>query len=208
MEKTLTDKMRIDVLSLIKEKNMSNKFPQINKWKPYLLYMEKPLQRLPFRETFAYIFLLYSNDSILNKEPMPPLHERQAQAADLVGFRKTKGGDFSIEVQDILFNLNHQILVDLVFHFLIYQGDKEWHEIVTSEKLRQSYLKNLLSPVEHEDPKKVSDTLMVHGKLYDNIESINKRLKIKYKEMFGDVERLTNYASKEIQMATIESYAE
>lgn len=200
--------MRIDVLALLKEKSMSSKFPQINKWKPYVDYMEKPIKGLPFRETFAYIFLLYSNDSILNKEPMPPLYERQSTAATMVGFKKNKEGEFSKEVDEMLFHLSEQKLVDLVFHFLIYQGDKEWHEIVTNEKLRQSYLKNLMSPVEHEDPKKVSDTLMVHGKLNDSIEIINKRLKSKYKEMFGDSDVLVNHATQEIQMSTIESYAD
>jgi hypothetical protein len=151
--------------------------------------------------------LLYSKDSILNKEPMSPLEERQAKAAELVGFNRSKEGEFSKAVKDTLFPLDNPQLMKMMFEWIVLQNSSIWEEIIATERLRSSYLKNLMENQIEKDVKKMVDALEKQKKLQEHISSMRKSLEEMYKEMFSDNKEAKEYARGQMLMTTIESLA-
>jgi len=204
MAESLTKSMRVDILSALKERTLTDAVPELKRVKSFIEYIKNPIQGLEYKETMAYIVLLYSKDSILNKEPMPPLEERQAKAAELVGFTRSKDGDFSKTVKEILFPLAEERLMRMMFEWILLQNSSLWEEIVMAERLSWSYLKNISEMMKHDDPKKVVDALEKQKKLQEHVLALRKSLEEMYKEMFSDNQEAKEYARGQMLMTTIE----
>ena len=94
--------MRFNLENIGEDKDVLKLFPQLAKidsWKRY--YSTKMSKNRVLR----YVIFLYSNDSVLNENPPRLLEERMASAATMAGFPQDKEGNFSEDVNNLLFKL-------------------------------------------------------------------------------------------------------
>lgn len=208
MEDSLTKDMRIDILSGIKEKYLTEALPILKKINGIYNFYTANDTGLETNKVIAYIVILYSQDSILNQEPMPSLEERQLKSADLAGFKRTASGEHLKKMTDILFPLDNDGLQKMVLDFLIFQNNMLWDEIVIDEQYRYTLMKEMLSESNDSKSKDRTATLEKKSKLRDEITKIRLALDERYKEMFRDAAELITVARQELAMTTLESLAE
>lgn len=107
-------------------------------------YRKDPDPSLDPSKVVKYIVLLYSQDSILNRKPMPPLAERRERAVDLSDL---KASDQT--VIDNLFDLFNEKIRDVIIDYLIYQNRSVWTERCIIEAQIQENQRIRFKPIQN-----------------------------------------------------------
>ncbi len=190
--------MKIDILSHIKDRNIFSSLPILKQFKDFVSYAKEPIKGLPVNQVIGYVVILYSEDSVLKKQPMPPLDQRQSLAAELVGF-KTRKGHYDKTVVDKLFDLNDEKIFAMSFEYLMFQKSAEWQLLIATETLRLSCLKDMMKPT------KSTNDLMNKNKLKNTVKEYNDDINVQMKEIFEDHKKLMDVGKEKLWGDTIET---
>lgn len=183
-----TAEMSIDILSYnLSSRRFFQDCEPIKNIKAFVKFLENK-NKSDFRnKVVAYIVLLYSQDSILNKPSQLSLRDRKFQAAEYVEFPKGKTGDFTQMVIDDVFDLKDQDVVECVLDYLQYQNSQLWTLICTHEALFDQYTASMFKNIEiKDDPKKEGDAMVKKKEMRKEMSEIHQDLKTLYKEFFKD----------------------
>jgi hypothetical protein len=197
-----TASMGIDILSFKDSKNLLTDCKTLAGIKEIADYLKKPASD---NKIVLYIVLLYSSDSILNRKPVEGLEQRKRKAADLVEFKTLKDGKFVAKVEESLFQLGDENIIDMIFGLLRFQNDSLWMEIVATESMIDQYVKGMLKRIDIDDEKKGIDALEKKSKLRQEVRSMNKDLKIMYSDFYRDHEDLKEKTKSMVRSNSIES---
>jgi len=175
--------MRYDVDSVSSREPLIFHIPELAKLESFKNYPGTHGKELNADWVAKYVVLLYSEDSILNKRPMPPLKERKEQAATIAGFVK-KSENWNKNIQNKLFNLESDYVVSMVFEFLIHQKNYIWTSICATEQTIDEYLKIAFTQIKKED----EGYNLMDAKRKKELMDLNKELIVDldsyYKEFF------------------------
>lgn len=186
-----TTSMKIDILSYVNDKSLFKKIPVLSRFKNFVEYWEDPTDKLPANKVIAYVILLYSEDSVLNAQPMPILNERQKMAAEMCGFNKLKP-----EQKELLFDLKDEKIFKMAFEYLVYQKNEDWQYMISVETARLQCLKDMMDP-----NKKATDK----NKLRLMAKDYADEIKLLTDEIFYDHNKLKDLAKEKIWGDTIET---
>lgn len=182
--------MRYDIDKYSPSEDIFYNIPELRDIKSFKDYPGSRAGELNRDHVIRYIILLYSEDSILNKRPMPPLKERKTQAATIAGFpKKGPKKEFVVAVKRKLFELDSERIVAMIFDYLIAQKNWTWNEICTIEQMLEEYTKIRLAPIK-EDAEKGFDIQAAKRKsdLTKDSEEMLKKLESYYKDFFKNHE--------------------
>lgn len=191
MKGSPTEHMKIDILSHVNDKKLFDKIPVLGRFKYFKEYWEKPTDGLPANKVIAFVVMLYSDDSILNKQPMPILDERQKMAAELAGFKK-----LTKEHKEKLFDLYDDTIFKMTFEYLVYQKNEDWQYMMTLEIARLQCLKDMIDPTKKTSEKR---------KLKEDAKSYSDEIKLLINDIFYDHEKQKDFAKEKIWGDTIET---
>lgn len=107
-------------------------------------YRRDPDPSLDPSKVIKYVVLLYSQDSVLNSKPMPPLIERRERAAEMAGLNVSDQN-----VIDNLFDLFSEKIRDLIIDYLIYQNRLVWTERCIIEAQIQENQRIRFKPIQN-----------------------------------------------------------
>lgn len=139
-EESITKGMRVDILS----SDSVFSIPGVSDIKCLSQYGKYQDDHFTVDEVIKFVVLLYSKDSIVNKKPMPPLHDRRAKAAILAGLKPD-----DINVQELLFNLISDQVRDLVLDYMIWFSDDLWMERSIVESQLDENRRMRLKPIQN-----------------------------------------------------------
>ncbi len=147
--KTISSDMSIDVLSSIKNVFDLDSVSQV---KCFVEYKKNQEESIDINKLVCYVVMLYSQDSPLNKKPIPPLGERKIKAAVISGFDPD-----SEYISETVMELGSSKVRDLVLDYMTSFFPVEWVERnIVSEQLYENQ-KIRLKPIQNkvvEPPKK------------------------------------------------------
>lgn len=190
--------MRIDILSHYKAKDVFVSLPTLRQFHSFVEYNKSPTKGLPPNMVIAYVVLLYSEDSVLNKQPMPALEQRQIMAAELAGFKPKKGKHDNVVVNG-LFNLENEGIFSMAFEYLMFQKQAEWQLLIATETLRVSYLRDMMKPTHN------TKELEAKSKLKSLVKTYNDDIAEQIREIFSDHKKLEDFGKEKLWGDTIET---
>jgi hypothetical protein len=118
----------------------------------------------------------------------PDILQRKQEVATYSGFESI---DSQI-VKDI-FSFTDIAFLDMVHAFLVYQNNRVWSMIVSSEQTFFEYQQKLLRPVTDADgDKNLLQATQIKSKLMQDCDDINQRLENYYRKFYGDDEVLAD----------------
>lgn len=152
--------MSIDILSAQPGQDVFDACPQLGSIDCFLEYRKDPDPIVPVNELIAYVILLYSKDSILNKKPMDPLPTRRMKAARMAGLdvsdKAVIARVFDLEsIEKEIRDENGKYLrtewkypiADLITEYLIYQNHYTWSDRVSVELQMQENIRIRMAPI-------------------------------------------------------------
>lgn len=118
----------------------------------------------------------------------PDVLQRKQEVATYSGFENI---DNQI-VKDI-FSFTDNAFLEMVHGFLVYQNNRVWSMIVSSEQTFFEYQQKLLRPVTDADgDKNLLQATQIKSKLMQDCDDINQRLENYYRKFYGDDELLAS----------------
>jgi hypothetical protein len=132
-----------------------------------------------------YCLYMYDSGSPLISM-FPDIKQRKIEAATISGFTK----DEDEEIMK-LYTFENSEFLKMVHEFLVYQNNRVWAMIVSSEQTFYEYQQKLLKPVTDADgDKNLLQATQIKSKLMEDCDSINQRLEGYYRKFYGDDEEL------------------
>jgi hypothetical protein len=183
IKESLSKGMAIDILPHLEDDHIFESLPVLGKLPSFVKYASNQLPILPVNNTFAYIILLYSQDSILNGFPMPELRERQQRSLELSKLNKE---EYKNITEVYLTTLDSEDVLNMAFEYIIFQGNLDWEEIVAIERLRYNYLRSVTDNTALNDPAKLKNKSII----LEEIKSMTSELKIRYHDFFAGDDKL------------------
>lgn len=205
MAKSPSHSMNLDILAYAESQDIIFDFPKVKEYGFHDYEGSMKKGGLNRNHVIIYIILLYSSDSFLNNN-RTPLRDRQLQAADLAGFSRGKDGNFSDSIEDSLFMLEDETVRKMIFTFLYNQegASHVWAKIMVLEHNIRELYRELLEPLQKQDKKLYTGG---KGKVFDEIDDLEKRLKEAKKIFYSDHDLLEQKEHRERVKDTIEDFA-
>jgi hypothetical protein len=118
----------------------------------------------------------------------PDVVKRKQECALYSGF-----SSIDSDIVNNLFSFTDPAFLEMVHQFLVYQNNRIWSMIVSSEQTFYEYQQKLLRPVTDADgDKNLLQATQIKSKLMQDCDDINARLESYYRRFYGDDEVLIN----------------
>ncbi len=199
--------MQLDVLGAKPGEDLLEYCPRLKDIRCFVDYLKDPDPVIDKYKLIAYVVLLYSKDSILNRKPMEDLPNRRLKAARLAGLdaenedvihrvfelgqteeKKTKTDENGKEYIETTYK---DRISDLVCSYIIYQGHYDWSDRVAIEAQMDENLRIRLKSIE--STKGDKDIIEASTKKYlltDHFSEYKAKLKKLDSEIFTDHENV------------------
>ena len=175
--------------------------PEITDYRCFMEFMRVnkaaiPEERVPFRETVVFIILLYDKNSFLNKKPVEHLQNRILKAAKLAGLDAENE-----HIQEAVFDLDNEAVLNTVVDFLIEQNDADWSDRCAIASQMRENLRIRFKPIEKDKADKEITTKHLLTSQYTDYKNNLKKLDA---EIFLGHDKVKNEAVR--KRSTIESF--
>jgi hypothetical protein len=164
---------------------------------------------IPVNNLLAYLLLLYSPDSPVNKRYGIPLLERKYQALLLSGFGhlRAKDGEWAVDVQTYLVELRNDTIINMIVDYLKMLNQKVWTEINTLEQELEEATRLRMRPVSSIDDKATLQAADIKGKLRRESKEIIELLNVYNRQFYGDAHAEEMRQKVHQSRSTVESRA-
>lgn len=156
---TLSKDMNIDILRFVGSSDILRDCKQLAEIDCFVKYVGKPESSIHVNKVIAYVILLYSRDSFLNKKPLDELRVRKIKASKMADLDSENEG-----VAKALFELRSEPILELITGYLIHQSNFAWMELVALQSQMEESIKLRMRPIDEEGNKEK-----------DVIEAFNKK---------------------------------
>ena len=192
--------MSLDVLGAKPGEDLFEYCPKLKDIRCFTDYKKDPDPAIDTEKLIAYVVLLYSKDSFLNKRPIENLRDRRTKAATLVGL------DYEDErIIQYLFNLDNDKILDLILGYLIYQNNTLWTERTTIEIQMDESQRIRMRPVDSDKDKDLLEAFNKKASLTLHFATWYKILKEYDAEIFFDHDDVKEKNKR--QRTSLEAYA-
>ena len=206
--------MSLDVLGAKPGEDLFEYCPKLKDIRCFTDYKKDPDPAIDTNQLIAYVVLLYSKDSILNKtKPIEDLPNRRLKAARMAGLDSDNK-----EVISNLFELSQTYdkvkktdengkeyydeiprnrISDLISDYVIYQNHWPWADRCATESQMEENIKIRFKPIESNKGDK--EIIEADGKkfsLSDHFDVYEEKLRNRDKEIFGDHDDVKGHAVK------------
>jgi hypothetical protein len=181
----------------IRETTVFGRYPDLRRVEAFVEYPENSSEHLNKEKVLKYIIILYSEDSVLNKDMrQATLEEKMYQAAEYAGFKQMSVGDYSDEIKSKLFLLTDPSILNAIHGYLEFQYSDIWSEMVIIDHELMEYRRIRMAPVTDTKDKDVIAAVEKKDKLRASCLEMIKQKEAYEKVFYGDDTNLKSKAKK------------